>query len=777
MWDVTSPQRVSQTAERVRRPADLLSALLSLAAVVIVIGSIHALPLGSTELSGYVSDFLQNIPSWLSSVAAVAAGISCFLLVVTILFIQVRHQWRDARNAIAASVVAGAAMITAWSIWNAENGVVAHAVLHGKNPTMLVVDTGYVAFVVGCDLVRRSRWSRWCTGTVIALLLTGLAINTLTPYAVAIVGFGGLLAGWLVRWVLGAASVRPALGDLIAWLERHGVMVSALAADGSPDQGHLHGIRADGTQVDVHLADRDTYGSGLARRLWSLARLRPVVTGRIPLGSRAQLYQMALASSLARKADVPSPAVLLLEEMPNETLVLVTAGPPGDHPGDEIGPESAAALFASLRTLHDAGIAHRDLRPDNLVITRDSAGFSSFAAAVPGASALSRRLDLAQLLVTVTRLTDADTAIAALRVGYRPADEAAVAAVMQPVALAPWGWSAMRGGQAALTKIRHGLLGPGTAVPVTRLERFRWRTVISAFALTIAAYLLIGQLRQVNLLGTLAHTNLGWFAVALVGSAVTYFAAAQNLAAFVPKRLSAVRGSLVQLSTAFLGVAMPPTVGHVAVNARYLHRQSVDENAIAAAVTLSQLVNVAATVLLLVALGLLTGSGLSRFHIVLGTNVLIGLAVIAFAAGVAVAIPQTRAKLSSLVWPHLRDLWPRLLDAMSDPIRLALGAGANLLLTASYLLAFFASLYAVGARPAILPAAVIYLAGNFVGSAAPTPGGVGGVEGVLTLGLVGMGIPSAEALSGILVFRVATFYLPIPAGWLAYLGLQRSGTL
>jgi uncharacterized membrane protein YbhN (UPF0104 family) len=29
----------------------------------------------------------------------------------------------------------------------------------------------------------------------------------------------------------------------------------------------------------------------------------------------------------------------------------------------------------------------------------------------------------------------------------------------------------------------------------------------------------------------------------------------------------------------------------------------------------------------------------------------------------------------------------------------------------------------------------------------------------------------------VLVFRVATFWLPIPAGWLAYLGLQRHGTL
>jgi uncharacterized membrane protein YbhN (UPF0104 family) len=270
---------------------------------------------------------------------------------------------------------------------------------------------------------------------------------------------------------------------------------------------------------------------------------------------------------------------------------------------------------------------------------------------------------------------------------------------------------------------------------------------------------------------------MGWFAVAVAASAVTYFAAAANLAAFVPRHLSPIRGFLVQLSSAFVGLAMPPTVGHVAVNARYLHKEDVDEGTIAAAVTMSQLVNVVTTVLLLVALGLLTGTGLSRFNVVPGADVLIGLAVIGGVIAIVVAIPQTRAKLSSVVWPHLRGIWPRLLDAATHPARLALSAGANLLLTAAYLLAFFAALYAVGAHPALLPAAVVYLAGNAVGSAAPTPGGLGGVEAVLAAGLTGMGIPAHEAIPAVLVFRVATFWLPIPAGWLAYLGLQRHGTL
>jgi glycosyltransferase 2 family protein len=98
-------------------------------------------------------------------------------------------------------------------------------------------------------------------------------------------------------------------------------------------------------------------------------------------------------------------------------------------------------------------------------------------------------------------------------------------------------------------------------------------------------------------------------------------------------------------------------------------------------------------------------------------------------------------------------------------------------LTFSYLVAFIAALHAVGAHPAILPAAVVYLAGNAVGAAAPTPGGIGGVEAVLAAGLTAIGIPAHEAIPAVLLFRIATFWLPIPAGWVSYVLLQRRGIL
>jgi uncharacterized membrane protein YbhN (UPF0104 family) len=761
-------------AARVRRPADLILAMLSLAVVAVVLGSIRTLPAGSTELAGDVSSWVHHIPGWLSFGAEVVSGVACSALAVVALVVLIRREWRDARNAAAAGVTAAAVAVAATTVWRAENGTIERAVLHGSSPFIFVVDTAFVGFVVGTDLTRRSHWSRWWPSAVVALLISGLAVGVLTPFAVVLVFFGGLSAGWLMRWLLGAASVLPGTAEIAAWLRSQGAAVRELTGD---RRSRLDGTLNDGTRVEVRLYGRDTWGSGLARRLWARARLEPRATGHIAISSRERIEQLALTCTLARQAGVLCPSVQLFGQMPREILVLLTTVPSGAPLDGSVTVAEAASLFASLRTLHNAGIAHRDLRAENLFVSEKSAGFRSLDASVAAASELTRRLDLAQALATLAPALGPPGAIKALRDGYGPADDRAVAAVLQPAALAPWGWRAMRASQACLNEIRGEILGPGATVPTARLERFRWRTVASAIALTFAGYLLIGEISGADIVGTLSRANPAWFGVALIGSAVTYLAAAENLAAFVPKHLSIVRGFAVQLSTAFVGVALPPTVGHVAVNARYLHGQHVDDDSIAAAVTLSQVVNIVTTVLLLIVFALLTGSGLSRFKIAPGPDVLIGAGVIAAIIVILVAVPQTRARLTGIVWPRLRSIGPRLVDAVSHPLRLAISAGANLVLTAAYLVAFIAALRAVGADPALLPAAVVYLAGNAVGSAAPTPGGIGGVEAVLAAGLTAIGVPAHEAIPAVLLFRVATFWLPIPAGWVSYVLLRRRGVL
>jgi glycosyltransferase 2 family protein len=54
-----------------------------------------------------------------------------------------------------------------------------------------------------------------------------------------------------------------------------------------------------------------------------------------------------------------------------------------------------------------------------------------------------------------------------------------------------------------------------------------------------------------------------------------------------------------------------------------------------------------------------------------------------------------------------------------------------------------------------------------------TAGGLGAVEAALVGGLTATGVPVAAALTAVLSFRAVTFWLPAPAGWVAFVALQR----
>ena len=53
-----------------------------------------------------------------------------------------------------------------------------------------------------------------------------------------------------------------------------------------------------------------------------------------------------------------------------------------------------------------------------------------------------------------------------------------------------------------------------------------------------------------------------------------------------------------------------------------------------------------------------------------------------------------------------------------------------------------------------------------------TPGGLGVVEAVLTSTLVGFGLDRGTAAIGVVTYRLAAFWLPIPLGALAYGSLK-----
>ena len=68
----------------------------------------------------------------------------------------------------------------------------------------------------------------------------------------------------------------------------------------------------------------------------------------------------------------------------------------------------------------------------------------------------------------------------------------------------------------------------------------------------------------------------------------------------------------------------------------------------------------------------------------------------------------------------------------------------------------------------------MYLAGAAVAAFAPTPGGLGALEAALVAGLVGVGVDHTIAVPAVFLYRIATFWLPILPGWVAFGWLRRS---
>ena len=69
--------------------------------------------------------------------------------------------------------------------------------------------------------------------------------------------------------------------------------------------------------------------------------------------------------------------------------------------------------------------------------------------------------------------------------------------------------------------------------------------------------------------------------------------------------------------------------------------------------------------------------------------------------------------------------------------------------------------------------AVVYLTASAVGSLVPTPGGLGAIEALMSAGLTAAGMHGAAAVSAVLLYRLLTFWLPVPIGWLALRYLER----
>jgi undecaprenyl-diphosphatase len=150
---------------------------------------------------------------------------------------------------------------------------------------------------------------------------------------------------------------------------------------------------------------------------------------------------------------------------------------------------------------------------------------------------------------------------------------------------------------------------------------------------------------------------------------------------------------------------------------------------------------------------------------------------IALVAAVGAALPWSRALLTTRLWPGTKRSIVAVGDIARQPVKMIELFGGCVTITMGYILALEVSVVAFGAGPAFTSVAIVYLVGSMVSSVAPTPGGIGAVEATLIAGLTAAGMSSTSAVAATILFRLATFWIPLVPGYAAFVMLQRSGDL
>ncbi|GAB3440465.1 hypothetical protein GCM10027570_05980 [Streptomonospora sediminis] len=620
-----------------------------------------------------------------------------------------------------------------------------------------------------------------------AAMWTGIAVTSVSVLLGGVTAVLSLLLTVLLGWTCAAVAAYavgvsrpvPVTGRLVRELRRFGWEPLGVTPVGADAEGHLRfAVDTTDRRLDV-LLFRSEDTTGVWKRLLAAAMLRGPAAPSVLLGVQRRVEHAALMDFTARTAGAAVPRVLAVGELGLGAVALVAEHVPlrtlDDTGTAELTATALDEIFAELALLHRNRITHGNLhgatvgrRLDGRVV------FTGLAGGTVAAPPLKESLDVAALVtVLALRVGEQRAVDSAIRVLGR---EAAAAALpfLQPAGMPFALRGRLRGHRSLLGDIRARITGAVPEAPArpARLERMRPRTVVSVAAATAVGIILAYQLAGVDF-GTISGADLGWAAAAFAASTLCMVAAAMTLMGFVPIRLNLWTTVLVQYAGSFVRIAAPAGLGTLAVNTRYVTRMGASAGLAVSAVGLSQAVGLILHVPLLLVFAYLTGTAyladFSPSATVIGVT-----AALAVSVALVLLVPALRRAVLDRARPYFRGTLPQLLDLLQHPRRLAMGVGGTLLLTAAFVMCLGFSVAAFGGRADVAALVVVFLAGNAIGSAAPTPGGLGAVEAALLGGLTAVaGVPAAVGLPAVLLYRLLTFWLPVLPGWGAFHLLQR----
>jgi undecaprenyl-diphosphatase len=530
-----------------------------------------------------------------------------------------------------------------------------------------------------------------------------------------------------------------------------------------------------GRALLVKAVGREQRDADVLFKAWRFLSYRHVEDEAPFATPKQQVEHEAFVSLLAERAGVRTPPVLTTTETHDGTTLLVQERVPGHSLDSEVdlADETLADVWRLVAGLRSARIAHRDLRLANVLAGADGrAWLIDFGFAEASASDRALAGDVAALLASSATLVGPQRAVAAAVdvLGTQAVGEALP--LLQPLALPAATRVALRQRRGLLQDVRHqAAMAVGMEAPeLEPLARVRPRTLLLVLGGGFAVHLLLPRVGEVaRTLEAVRGASWEWLVAGLVASAGTYLAAGVAQLGAVSQPLALGRTVAVQVASSLTNRLTPGSLGGLGVNLRYLERSGLARPDAVAAVGLNSAAGLLVHLLALaITVPLVGRAGIGEIKTPDGWEVLVALVLVSAVAGVVLWSPLGRRRVVTPARAAARSL----ATTLRSPTRALRLFGGSAGVTACYILALAASLRAFGADASTLKIAVVFLGGSAVGSVAPTPGGLGAVEAALVAGLTAVGLAPGPAVTGVLAYRLLTYWLPIIPGWLTFRALQ-----
>ena len=792
--ELTEPSTSTATRSWARHPSDLARLVMSLLALTAGLAAVAASP---DLVRGASSDLIRLVLRLPHGVRASLLGLTQLVAVIAPIALVGLLAWH--RRVRLAVVVLGAAGLTALLMvmlqgW-LDRTVPSQVMERGETESWVsgsAFPSGtYLAAITAAVVVltplaapagRKAAWlGVFAAATCRLVTAVAVPINLVVTVAI------GAVVGSAVVAVVGAPRRRFSLDEVEEGVRRAGAEVGALRV--VEDTSHRRRFETTANVDDrsvpavVTLIGRDDRNGDLVLRALRWIRTKGIDDARLGWRPGDRAEHEAFATMLAA-STTNAPEMLGVAETPAGDGVLVLAVPSGsalaDLDSDQITDDVLDAVWTQVVGLQGRHLAHRALHAGHILL--DDVGKThvvEFGSAIPGAASRELLADLAEVLTSMAVLVGADRSVAAaVRSSIPREDLEAALPLIQPAALSSATRRAIRGRKDLVADVRTGMqeaIG-ADAVVLTELERIGKGKVLSTFGLVLLAAVVLAFASNASAIGEALGEMDGSYLLPMASTVViSYLASAWALVGAVTAPLPFWRTVQVMLAQTILNRFTPANAGGMALRARFLQKHGVELAVAAASVGLTSAASGLVQVAFLVVLFSWAGtSGTLDISLPSTSAVALALLVVTVLAGIVYMTAWGRRVLYDKVVNALASVTGEIRKLATQPSKVVALFGGAAIMKLTSIAAFHLACAAFGISFSLPESALLFMTANTIASAAPTPGGIGAVEAALVAALTSTGVEPATALGAVLVFRLVTFWAPVPPSWLALQQLRKA---